>query len=206
MSKTANTFDLTLPARASGLPAYRWLYNCLRAEILAGRLRSGQRLPATRDLARQYGLSRGTVVNAFEQLRSEGYVEGSVGSGTYVSATLPEAGLRVVRRAQAGARPLDPHSSPSLSEYGKRAKLFAGYEDRPIHGAFRANLPALDLFPAETWAQIASRRLRGVSAKLLMGCEPFGYLPLRKAIADYLATSRGVDCVAEQVAIVSGVQ
>ena len=54
-----------------------------------------RRLPATRDLARQYGLARGTIVNAFEQLKSEGYVEGSVGSGTYVNKILPDELLQV---------------------------------------------------------------------------------------------------------------
>ncbi len=93
----------------------------------------------------------------------------------------------------------------SVSDYGKRVKLFSGYELRPSR-AFRANLPALDLFPTTLWAQITSRRLRNASTYLLMGCDPMGYGPLRQAVADYLNTSRGVQCVPEQVAIVSGVQ
>jgi GntR family transcriptional regulator/MocR family aminotransferase len=83
--KRATVFELVLPLRDSGMSANRWLYEALRARILEGGLRPGARLPATRDLARQYGLARGTIVNAFEQLKSEGYVDGSVGSGTYVS-------------------------------------------------------------------------------------------------------------------------
>lgn len=97
MAKRATAFGLVLPPRYSGTPAYRWLYTALRAEILEGRLRSGARLPATRDLARQYRLSRGTIVSAFELLQSEGYVQGTVGSGTYVSNILPEALLEVTR-------------------------------------------------------------------------------------------------------------
>src|SRR5690242_16628940 len=77
------------------MPAYRWLYAALRGEILEGRLRPGTRLPATRDLATRYELSRGTVVTAFEQLRAEGYVEGKVGSGTRVSSVLPDDLLNV---------------------------------------------------------------------------------------------------------------
>jgi GntR family transcriptional regulator/MocR family aminotransferase len=202
--KRATTFQLALPARNGTTPAYRWLYAALRSEILAGNLRAGTRLPATRDLAGQYGLSRGTIVNAFEQLRSEGYVEGSVGSGTYVSKTLPEALLQVApgensRPGESGRPPVP------VSDYGRRAKLFPGYESRPIR-AFRPNLPALDLFPAELWAQVTARILRRVSLNQLMGCAPLGYTPLRKAVADYLRASRGVKCDAEQVAIVSGVQ
>jgi GntR family transcriptional regulator/MocR family aminotransferase len=93
----------------------------------------------------------------------------------------------------------------SVSDYGKRVKLFSGLENRPTH-AFRANLPALNLFPTELWTQITARRLRRASTNLLLGCDPLGYWPLREAVADYLSTSRGVKCVPEQVAIVSGVQ
>jgi GntR family transcriptional regulator / MocR family aminotransferase len=88
-------YNLTLPSREAKIPAFRWLYGALRTDILSGRLRPGSRLPATRDLAGQYGLSRGTVVSAFEELKSEGYLHGSRGSGTYVSSVLPEHLLQV---------------------------------------------------------------------------------------------------------------
>ena len=204
MAKKATLCELTLPARGRTEPAYQWLYRTMRAEILSGRLGPGARLPATRDLARQYGLARGTIVNAFEQLESEGYVEGSVGSGTYVSRVLPEKLLHVAesRAAKSGEY---AERKLVISDYGRRASLFAGYEHRPTR-AFRANLPALDLFPVALWTKIASRRLRRVSTRQLMGCDPLGYLPLREAVAEYLSRSRGMRCVAEQVAIVSGVQ
>jgi GntR family transcriptional regulator / MocR family aminotransferase len=203
MAKLATTFELALAPRQAGAAAFRWLYSALRAEILSGRLGAGSRLPATRDLARQYGLARGTIVNAFDQLKSEGYIEGSVGSGTYVSEVLPEEFLHVVPRS--GATAARRARRTHLSEYGRRARLFPGYGDRPIR-AFRANLPALNLFPIELWAQITARNLRRISQANLMGCDALGYLPLRKAVAEYLKSSRGVRCVAEQVAIVSGVQ
>src|SRR5437764_10401133 len=90
MAKKTTSYELALPHRPPEALAYQWLYEAVRSEILGGRLRPGTRLPATRDLARQYGLARGTIVNAFELLASEGYVEGNVGSGTYVSKVLPE--------------------------------------------------------------------------------------------------------------------
>jgi len=208
MAKLAAAFELALPPRDPTVPAYRWLYASLRAEILCGRLRPGARLPSTRDLANQYGLARGTIVNAFEQLKSEGYVEGSVGSGTHVSKVLPEKLLHVsserVVLDHAARLALHLKRQP-LSDYGRRAKLFSGYENRPIR-AFRANLPALDLFPTTLWTKITLRCLRRISTRQLMGCDPLGYIPLRQAVAQYLSTSRGVRCVAEQVAIVSGVQ
>jgi GntR family transcriptional regulator/MocR family aminotransferase len=203
MPKRTTTFELTLPARDEAISAYRWLYAALRDEILAGRLRPGARLPATRDLAMRYQLSRGTAVTAFEQLRSEGYIEGTVGSGTYVSAVLPDDLLNVVRGA-----PVRPGTSRvprrHLSSYARRVRGEA-FAQRPVR-AFRANLPALDQFPTALWAQLAARRMRSAPASLLIGCGAMGYEPLRRAVADYLSASRGVNCAPEQVCIVSGLQ
>src|SRR5262245_971162 len=100
MPKRSTGYTLALPARDMSAPAARWLYATLRNEILAGRLRPGARLPATRELATQCGLSRGTIVAAFQQLQAEGYAEGSVGSGTYVSRVLPDTLLSVPPRAR----------------------------------------------------------------------------------------------------------
>jgi len=202
--KLTTAFELVLPPNSSSVPAYRWLYASLRAEILSGRLRPGARLPSTRDFARQYGLARGTIVNAFEQLKSEGYLVGSLGSGTYVSRVLPEKLLHVPSR-HAGKPKGEGKREPVVSDYGRRAKLFGGYENRPIR-AFRSNLPALDLFPTTLWTKITLRCLRRISRRDLMGCDPLGYIPLRQAVAEYLGRSRGVRCVPEQVAITSGVQ
>ncbi len=96
--KRATSFELVLPLRDSDKSASRWLYESLRAAILEGRLRPGIRLPATRELARQNRHARGTIVNAFDQLKSEGYIQGSVGSGTYVNKILPEELLQVPRK------------------------------------------------------------------------------------------------------------
>lgn len=192
---------LALPPRTDGTTATKWLYDSLRAAILAGRLRPGARLPATRDVARRYGLSRGTIVAAFELLKAEGYLDARVGSGTRVAAVLPdrllEAGPRA-RPARDGARPV------RLSQYGRRLQGFPG--DPPRIRAFRTNLPALDLFPVSLWAQVAARRLRRATTELLRGSGPMGYAPLQDAVAHYLGASRGVACEPGQVAIVSGVQ
>jgi GntR family transcriptional regulator / MocR family aminotransferase len=204
MTKQAGTFDLVLPRRKKGTTAQGWLCEGLRTEILRGGLRPGSQLPASRDLAAQYGVSRGTVVIAFEQLKAEGYLEGNVGSGTFVSEVLPEELLQVRRKGNPEIV-AKPARRPQGSAYARRVDLFPNFENRPTR-AFRANLPALDLFPTTLWAQVAARRLRRVSTNLLMGCEAMGYLPLRRAVSDYLTSSRGVRCKPEQIAIVSGVQ
>lgn len=235
---------LNLHEPRAEVPLYRWLYEELRSAILAGHLRPGGRLPATRELAAQYGLSRPTIVTAFEQLRSEGYVEGKVGSGTYVSQTLPEELLqapsaKTPEQTQKGRIRLSTYarrlrfirerserakkagSSTARSDSQAQSDRFAR-NDKPTQGkaraiplrgarprparAFRGGEPALDVFPTELWAQVAARRLRRVSTNLLAGGEALGYRPLREAVAEYLNTSRGVKCTAEQVLIISGVQ
>ena len=202
MARETTSLPLSLPAPPPGQDLYRWLYSELRSAILDGRLRPGARLPATRDLASAYGLSRATIVTAFDQLKSEGYVEGKRGSGTYVSQVLPEQ-LLAVRSPRAQKRL--PHGRVSLSEYARRLQPFRGTAPRPIR-AFRPNQPALDHFPTTLWAQVAARRLRRVSTNLLAGGEALGYRPLREAVAEYLNASRGVKCTADQVLILSGAQ
>ncbi len=202
MAKQHSTLPLNLHQPKSGMPLYRWLYDELRAAILAGRLHPGTRLPATRDLAEQYGVSRPTIVTAFEQLQSEGYVEGRIGSGTYVTQTLPDELLQAPRTV---SQPKIRKQARHLSKYAHRLQPLRRSESSRIR-AFRANLPALDEFPTALWAQLASRRLKSVSANRLAGGEALGYRPLREAVAEYLNTSRGVKCSADQVLIISGVQ
>ena len=202
MPRQATSLPLSLPASPAGVPLYRWFYDELRAAILAKRLMPGARLPATRDLAKQYRLARATVVRAFEQLESEGYVEGKVGAGTYVARVLPDELLQVGRSARSG---LKRARKVRWSAFANRLRPFPEANLRPAR-AFRANQAALDAFPTALWAQVAARRLRRASAQLLAGGEALGYRPLRQAVAEYLNTSRGVKCTAEQVLIISGVQ
>src|SRR6516165_827799 len=105
---------LTTPRRSQEL--WRWLYSEIRAAILDGRLKRGSRLPSTRSLARQYGLSRGTVTAAFDQLRAEGYTSAETGSGTFVALGLPDDAMEA-RRYRDVARL--PKSKAALS---KRAR------------------------------------------------------------------------------------
>jgi GntR family transcriptional regulator/MocR family aminotransferase len=202
MPKQITALPLSLSAPPPGTPLYRWFYDELRSAILEGRLATGARLPATRDLAHQYGLARSTVVTAFEQLNSEGYVEGKVGAGTYVSEVLPDELLQVGKSVAGDTtRP----RRVRWSAYARRIEYFSAGEPSRTR-AFRANQAALDAFPMSLWAQVAARRLRRASTQLLAGGEALGYRPLRQAVAEYLNTSRGVKCSAEQVLIISGVQ
>jgi GntR family transcriptional regulator/MocR family aminotransferase len=205
MPKKSGTFWLTLTPRHPDKRVNEWLSHALRTEILTGRLAPGARLPSTRDLAHEYVLSRGTIVRAFEQLKSEGYLEGNIGSGTFVSRVLPEELLQVRRRAAWDGGGAHFVKRRSLSRYGRRAKQLLAHPDAPVR-AFRANQPAVDLFPTVVWAQLVARRARLASPRQLLGCDSLGYRPLREAVADYLRAARGVNCSWEHIAIVSGVQ
>src|SRR5262245_2500692 len=94
---------LTVPLDpAAPAPLFHQLYDGLRRSILDGSLAPGTRLPASRGLARELSVSRNTVLNAYEQLLAEGYLEGKIGSGTYVHRTLPEE-MTQVRRSSVRA-------------------------------------------------------------------------------------------------------
>lgn len=204
MPKRTTALPLVLPPGDASQPAYRQLGDGLRTAILEGRLPPGTRIPASRDLADQLQLSRGTVVSAFELLQSEGYLEARVGAGTFVTETLPETLLQVSPSGDQRT-PAVANREHRYSEFGKRIVALEPSAMRPPR-AFRTNQPAPDLFPTKLWAKVSNHRLRRTRPDLLLGCDPLGYPPLRQAIADYLRVSRGVRCTGEQVIVVSGVQ
>src|SRR5216117_158859 len=186
----------------SALTLQRQVYDGLRTAILTGRLRPGLRLPSTRSLAEDLAVSRNTVAAAFGQLVAEGYAEARVGAGTKVARTLPED----LRKVTAGLVPPEARLSPRISRRGETlsgARVTAGFTTlRP----FRPGWPALDQVPLELWWRLAARTGRRIGRSLLGYGELGGYRPLRKAIAEYLAVSRGVRCTEEQVIVTSGSQ
>ena len=99
---------------------YQQLYQSLRSAILAGQLAPGTRLPATRTMARELGVSRNTVLLAYEQLLAEGYAVGQIGSGTYVASSLPDAMLTAAAVPEA-IECAPQAASPRLSAYGRHA-------------------------------------------------------------------------------------
>ena len=190
----------------SGEPLHRQLYNELRTAILGGRLPTGARLPASRELAQVTGLSRNTVLSAYEQLVAEGYIDSRAGSGTYVAGSLPDQVLsgpvmEPVPLAQRGARRMAKRAERMLEMPFRRWPPPAG---GPM--LFRTGLPALDHFPMDTWRRMFDRRLRSASTRLLAYGEPQGYRPLREAIAAHLGAARGARCSPDQILVVSGSQ
>lgn len=188
---------------ADARPLYRQIYDGYRKAILEGKLRAGQRIPSTRALARELGISRLPVLTAFEQLLHEGYLEGRAGSGTFVASAIHD--MRDAIAAENG-------SARRRSSHKRGAVVSSASRPRDVRvqkaelGAFRVSLPALDHFPKKIWARLVTRHARAMSIEQMAYGDPAGYLPLRHAVADYLRTARAVACDASQVLIVSGSQ
>jgi GntR family transcriptional regulator / MocR family aminotransferase len=193
--------------RGSGVPLYRQIYEEVRRSILDGRLRSGLRLPSTRLLAEELGVSRNITVLAFEQLVAEGYLESKTGAGTTVAKTMPDEILLVGRRT--GQQKQFPNRNP-LSKRGQRiagmTTLARGLAPAARLAPFQYGLPALDDLPLETWGRLVARHFRRATKELLAHGDSAGYEPLREAIASYVGVVRGVRCHPRQVIVVNGSQ
>ena len=151
-----------------------------------------------------------TVMSAYEQLFAEGYLEGKVGSGTYVASHLPEDFLQLSRETKGEARSGKIKRKLRLSSYGKYLSDRTGMIRRN-HGAtefvpFQHGLTAIDQFPFDVWSKIAQRHLRYTQPSTLGYGESGGLRSLREAIAEHLRSARGVQCGWEQVIVTNGAQ
>ena len=202
----AEEIEIALFPRPEGMRLHRWLYEEIRAAILGGRLMPGERLPATRDLARHYGLSRGTVLSAFDQLIAEGYLVARVGRGSFVASQLPDQRPQGTDTANLRGRPAG--ISSGLSERGqllaRSPYLLGGRTEKPK--AFRPCLPDVSAFPSDVWTRIAARRSKLTNWQLLADNNALGFYPLRQAIAVHIRMTRGICCSAEQIAILGSLQ
>jgi GntR family transcriptional regulator/MocR family aminotransferase len=190
---------------ASPSPLHRQLYLALRDAVLSGHVAPGKRLASTRSMATDLGVSRNTVMSAFRQLLAEGYLEGRVGAGTFVTRTLPDDALRARQ-----SPPVVAQRTQRTRGISRRGAMLIGtpvtFGRSGSSQAFRPGMPAFDAFPFEEWSRYVARCWRNPTTDLLGYGDPAGYRPLRLAIAQHLAVARGVRCDAEQVVIVSGSQ
>jgi GntR family transcriptional regulator / MocR family aminotransferase len=186
---------------------FQQVYRVLRDGIVDGRFAATTRLPPTRALASDLGVSRATVLLAYEQLAAEGYVGARQGSGTYVQG--PVSVAPAVPR-----RPPAPRGEPRL---GRLASALLAQRRPPLESAyagarpalrwdFRYGLPSLDDFPLETWQRCIGRAARSAPAGAYDYGPPQGSPALRAALAAYLGRSRGVSCAPEQIVVVTGSQ
>jgi GntR family transcriptional regulator / MocR family aminotransferase len=197
---------LHLPVdRDSDVPIFRQISDGLRRAILDGRLRPGQRIPSTRGLATDIGVSRLPVLSAYEQLLHEGYLVGRTGSGTFVSRNIPD---HLLRSPTVGRPPGPPRRATSTAR--SREQLVPNQPSlttwRLPLVPFQVGVPALDLFPHAAWAKLVARQVRAETPEQMAYVDPAGLRSLRVAIAEHLRASRAVRCDADQVLVVSGSQ
>ncbi len=170
--------------RASREPLTRQIYLRVRELILSGALSAGAEMESTRATARELGVSRNVVMNAFDQLIAEGFLRTRIGAGTFVA---PDAAL---------GRSRAPGMSPVRS---------AGF--RPLRTDrldFRSGLPDLSSFPVAAWQRLGRAVWNGLTPLDLSYGQPEGRRELRSAIADYIAAQRGVRCHPDQILVTAG--
>ncbi|HEX2622607.1 MAG TPA: PLP-dependent aminotransferase family protein [Phototrophicaceae bacterium] len=195
-----NAPNITIPVDRDGEePIYRQLIRHIRMQIDSGSLSTGTRLPASRDLAEQLNISRISVVNAYAELRAEGYLSAHAGRGTFVSK---ETG-----------NPMSPSEKPAN---GNHAPSASGAPDRSLREmmrlarqpgviSFGPGAPPIEFFPVQYLRDAINAVLDRDGAKALAYEDTEGYAPLRSAVRDYVS-ALGIQCSAADILITGGTQ
>ena len=190
--------DLLHLDRESNAPLHRQIFEYLRDLILENRLKAHTPLPATRALAGDLGVSRNTVIAAYDALLTEGYLESRVGSGTRVAKLSNEAMCK--REGDVVKRP------PPLSKRGELMTTQPRDPMIPGRIGFHPGFPETDSFPFSTWSRLLRKHARYPKEDLFGYHSIAGHPQLKLAIANYMQVSRGVNCKPDQVIVVSGAQ
>ena len=181
--------------RGTPVPIYRQLDASLRRLILDGTLVRGQKLPSTRELAQELGVSRITVKSVYEQLVAEGYAVARTGAGTFVADGLDSEIAPKIRRPRRKAMP------PKV-EISERARTIMSSKASMRHGEtepFRPGVPALDLFPTKVWNKYLLDAMTSSDRRNLSYGEVNGSAALRASIARHLADARGMQVDPDQI-------
>lgn len=171
--------------KSSVIPLIRQIYEQVRTGILSGEIKAGERLPATRELASELKVSRNVILEAYEQLYVEGYIESRQGSGTFVTEGL--------LWEQASIEP-----PLSLIDDAESKNNESDIID------FRSGIPDLHLFPKKIWGKLSQSVCNESTSSAFGYGNPEGRLELRQALCNYLLKTRGVRCKPEQLVITSG--
>lgn len=182
------------------------VYHTIRNAILDGRIAAGLKLPSTRALAEMMSISRNSVIAGFERLIDEGYLYSKQGSGTYVSAQIPDELVRTITTNQAAFQRENPalYLNPMLNNL---QPLWA--QSRPNtnkRSIFNIGVGCVDQFPHDLWGRLLGRVWRKSKHDITHYNHPDGYIPLKKLLADYVRSTRGVHCNDKQIIIVNGTQ
>jgi len=192
--------------RRSKLNLQTQVFEQIRGMILAGQLRSGQRLPSSRHLCQQLQVSRITITLALARLADEGYIETAKSLGTFVSRQIPEQALHAMRiDVEHEHQPVVPdHYRPHLQKI--RSHNLVNVHRRRTMIDFWVGRPDARSFPLRTWTRLTNKRLASAGTALTEYDDPMGHMPLRQAIADHLRPARGIVAEPEQIIITGGCQ
>ena len=188
---------MLLSLREAPGPLHRRVYLALKAKIRGGALGPATRVPSTRALARDLGVSRNTVTMAYEQLAAEGYLVSRHRGATSVAGVAPPRPAPAVARTERPVR---------VSAYARRLTarldllLARPPGPRPrLRYDFRYGRPAVDEFPREIWRRLLAAHARHASPDALGYGSPAGHAPLRAALSAYLGRARGVVSDADRI-------
>jgi GntR family transcriptional regulator/MocR family aminotransferase len=213
-TKQESSLDLPADPPRAGESKQAWVYRQIQERILKGVLAEGARLPSTRELAARWQVSRSTVEAAYDQLRGEGYTAGTVGSGTYVSAVIPD---NFFRRglpgdgisANTGTSSTSSTSSNSTNTSTRSTGRAVTAKSATLPGPtplFAARTADASLFPMPAWRKGLMISAQHVTPSQLANEESQGWLPLRVQIARYLGAVRGISCEPDQIVILTGIR
>lgn len=168
----------------SSVSLIRQVYEQIKLMILEGKILAEDKLPSTRWLSQNLNISRNVVLEAYDQLMAEGYIESRRGSGTVVAKGLYFKKVEVKKEK----------TYSSIEHKRKDSNLID----------FRSGIPALDMFPKKEWGNLFKKICSELSYSALRYCEPEGIMELRQALSEYLFRVRGISCRPEQIMIISG--
>ncbi len=189
-------FDLVVLDRNQDKPLYQQLYTVLRNMIESHALPSGIEVPSSRELAEDLNIARNTVIAAYDQLVTEGFVVSRPNARATVVA-LPKRNTSVAKPAT---------TKMDLSKRGEILGKQPIHHGMPGQIAFHPGMPDASTFPYKEWSKILAKQANDHGAKLFGTYHVVGHPQLREAIATYLSMSRGVRCTADQVVITTGAQ
>lgn len=187
------------------------IFNQIRRMILEGQLRSGDFLPTTRTLSEQVGISRNTIVLAYERLIAEGYIQTRPYVGTFVSAEIPDTAF-ATSTDDIGTLPRSAENRSCFDELaalrldGMRSQLVVNPHAKRLAADFWVGRPASDSFPVKAWSNVVWKRLQSAGSSITQYQDPAGLMELRQAIADHLGPTRGLTAEPDQIIIVGGTQ
>ncbi len=180
--------------RAARVSLQDQIVNHFRDAILSGRMPAGRRVPSSRQLASEHGISRMTAIEAYERLTAEGYLFARDRAGLFVCETLPEDFLFGEPDRKKRPQPVRDTNDDTSS--------VLPFDPRRHRMPLAPGMPAVDRFPWKHWSRLNAQMLRERPTEALYYGDPRGEFVLRSAIADYLAESRGINCAPDQIIVV----